>query len=304
MRRLGQFCFHFLSLSFCYCYLPIFAVFLLLIYHACNDAVHLSIDSKFVIYQYIVERVHNNTLLCTHILTRKPKVIMESFSNAETMESVCSGAPLDGDTLAAMSHVDRKTISSRYYHFIKRSFDLCFSFILGIILLIPMLIIALIIKLDSPGPVLFRQERLGKCGRPFTMIKFRSMCVDAEKDGPKWADREDKRCTKFGRALRKSRLDELPQLWNILIGNMSFVGPRPERACFYEEFDEYIPEFKHRLQVTPGLTGLAQINGGYELKPEEKIVYDMYYIRNRSFSLDLSCMFKTVRLMFTHEGAR
>ena len=229
---------------------------------------------------------------------------MESFTNAETMESVCSGAPLDGDTLAAMSHVGGKTISSRYYHFIKRSFDLCFSFILGIILLIPMLIIALIIKLDSPGPVLFRQERLGKCGRPFTMIKFRSMCVDAEKDGPKWADREDKRCTKFGRALRKSRLDELPQLWNILIGNMSFVGPRPERACFYEEFDEYIPEFKHRLQVTPGLTGLAQINGGYELKPEEKIVYDMYYIRNRSFRIDLSCMFKTVRLMFTHEGAR
>lgn len=229
---------------------------------------------------------------------------MESFSNAETMESVCSGAPLDGDTLAAMSHVGGKTISSSYYHFIKRSFDLCFSFILGIILLIPMLIIALIIKLDSPGPVLFRQERLGKCGRPFTMIKFRSMCVDAEKDGPKWADREDKRCTKFGRALRKSRLDELPQLWNILIGNMSFVGPRPERACFYEEFDKYIPEFKHRLQVTPGLTGLAQINGGYELKPEEKIVYDMYYIRNRSFRLDLSCMFKTVRLMFTHEGAR
>ncbi len=229
---------------------------------------------------------------------------MESFSNAETMESVCSGAPLDGDTLAAMSHVGGKTISSRYYHFIKRSFDLCFSFILGIILLIPMLIIALIIKLDSPGPVLFRQERLGKCGRPFTMIKFRSMCVDAEKDGPKWADREDKRCTKFGRALRKSRLDELPQLWNILIGNMSFVGPRPERACFYEEFDEYIPEFKHRLQVTPGLTGLAQINGGYELKPEEKIVYDMYYIRNRSFRIDISCMFKTVTLMFTHEGAR
>ena len=229
---------------------------------------------------------------------------MESFSNAETMESVCSGAPLDGDTLAAMSHVGGKTISSSYYHFIKRSFDLCFSFILGIILLIPMLIIALIIKLDSPGPVLFRQERLGKCGRPFTMIKFRSMCVDAEKDGPKWADREDKRCTKFGRALRKSRLDELPQLWNILIGNMSFVGPRPERACFYEEFDEYIPEFKHRLQVTPGLTGLAQINGGYELKPEEKIVYDMYYIRNRSFRIDISCMFKTVTLMFTHEGAR
>ena len=111
---------------------------------------------------------------------------MESFTNAETMESVRSGAPLDGDTLAAVSHVDRKTISSRYYHFIKRSFDLCFSFILGIILLIPMLIIALIIKLDSPGPVLFRQERLGKCGRPFTMIKFRSMCIDAEKDGPKW----------------------------------------------------------------------------------------------------------------------
>ena len=167
-----------------------------------------------------------------------------------------------------------------------------------------MMIIALLIKLDSSGPVLFKQERLGLNGTPFMIYKFRSMRTDAEKDGPKWAEKEDKRCTKVGAFLRKSRLDELPQLFNILKGEMSFVGPRPERAFFYHKFTKDIPDSPKRLQVTPGLTGLAQVNGGYELKPEEKLQYDMEYIQRRNILLDLKCMVKTVRLVFTHEGAR
>ena len=190
------------------------------------------------------------------------------------------------------------------YLFVKRCFDIVASFLTGIILFIPMLIISLLIKLDSPGPVLFRQERLGKDGVPFTIYKFRSMYIDAGKDGPQWAKQNDSRCTRLGHFLRNTRLDELPQLINIFSGKMSFVGPRPERACFYDEFETYIHGFRNRLVVKPGLTGYAQVNGGYDLKPEEKIVFDMKYIKNRSVKMDLSCIFKTVKLVFTHEGAR
>lgn len=190
------------------------------------------------------------------------------------------------------------------YLAVKRGFDVVTAVFAMAILLVPMLVIALIIKLDSPGPALFKQERLGKNGKTFTILKFRSMRENAEENGPQWADKDDDRCTKIGRFLRKTRLDELPQCWNILKGDMSWVGPRPERACFYEEFETYIHGFRHRLVVRPGLTGFAQINGGYDLKPEEKIVYDMEYIRDRSVKLDLYCIFKTVKLVFTHEGAR
>lgn len=190
------------------------------------------------------------------------------------------------------------------YAAIKRLFDVVASAVLIVLLGIPMGIIALLIRLDSPGPALFRQERLGKNGVPFTILKFRSMKINAEENGPQWADRDDPRCTKLGRILRKSRLDELPQLWNILRGEMSFVGPRPERACFYDKFETYIHGFRNRLVVKPGLTGWAQINGGYELKPEEKIVLDMEYIQKCSVRMDILCLYKTVHLVFTHEGAR
>ncbi|MBQ8606193.1 MAG: sugar transferase [Clostridia bacterium] len=186
----------------------------------------------------------------------------------------------------------------------KRAFDIFFACVFGLFLILPMAVIALIIKLDSKGPVLFRQERLGKDGKQFIMYKFRTMILDAERDGPQWAKPDDGRCTKVGRFLRRCRLDELPQIINILRGDMSFVGPRPERPCFYEEFETYIHGFSNRLSVTPGLTGLAQVNGGYELAPEQKIVYDMEYIRTRTLLFDIKLMFKTVKLVFTHEGAR
>lgn len=193
---------------------------------------------------------------------------------------------------------------SGLYRAAKRIFDLVMALCAGVVLLIPMALVAVLIKLDSRGPVLYKQERLGKDGKPFMMYKFRSMYLNAERDGPQWADKIDCRCTRVGRVIRKTRLDELPQLWNILKGDMSFVGPRPERAYFYDKFETYIQGFRHRLLVKPGLTGLAQINGGYDLKPEEKIIYDMEYIARQSFLLDLYCIFKTVRLVFTHEGAR
>lgn len=190
------------------------------------------------------------------------------------------------------------------FAFFKRLSDIVVAALVAVLGILPMAIIALCIKLDSDGPVIFKQERLGKDGKSFTMYKFRSMAVDAEADGPKWADKEDERCTKVGCFLRKTRLDELPQFWNILKGEMSLVGPRPERPFFYDEFETYIHGFRNRLVVRPGLTGWAQVSGGYDLQPEEKIVYDMEYIANMSVRMDLRCMVRTVRLIFTHEGAR
>ena len=187
---------------------------------------------------------------------------------------------------------------------VKRIMDVILSFVSGLALALPMVIIAILIKLDSPGPAIFRQERLGKDGKPFTIYKFRTMYLDAEADGPQWAKRNDCRCTPLGRFLRHTRLDELPQLWNILKGDMSIVGPRPERACFYSEFETYIHGFCYRLLVKPGLTGLAQVNGGYDLKPEEKIMFDMEYIQKQSIELDLKCILQMINLVFTHEGAR
>lgn len=192
----------------------------------------------------------------------------------------------------------------KLYSFVKRFFDILVSGVGMLALAVPMLIIAVMIRIDSEGPVFFKQERLGKNGVSFMIYKFRTMHVDAEKDGPKWADSDDERCTKVGRVLRNFRFDEFPQLWNIFVGDMSLVGPRPEREYFYNEFEEYIHGFRNRLAVTPGLTGLAQVNGGYDLLPEEKIVYDMEYIRTQSVLLDIKLICRTVKLIFTHEGAR
>ena len=190
------------------------------------------------------------------------------------------------------------------YGFFKRLFDIVFSFLALVVLLIPMAVIALMIVLDSPGNPIYAQTRLGLKQKPFQIYKFRSMHQDAEEDGLRWAEDQDDRVTNVGAFLRKTRLDELPQLWNILIGDMSFVGPRPERPEFYEIFDTYIVGFRQRMLVKPGLTGLAQVNGGYELKPEKKIVYDLRYIKTRSLGLDLRCIVRTLAVVFWRQGAR
>lgn len=193
---------------------------------------------------------------------------------------------------------------SKFYLATKRILDFLFALIAIIILSWLILIIALLVKITSKGPVFFKQERVGKNNRQFMMYKFRTMIENAEADGPQWAKRDDNRCTKLGKILRKTRLDELPQFINIIKGDMSFVGPRPERSCFYEEFETYIHGFSNRLAVTPGLTGLAQVNGGYDLKPEEKIIYDMEYIKTQSLWLDFKLILRTISVVFTHHGAR
>lgn len=201
--------------------------------------------------------------------------------------------------------VETVTIRPKYvYSLMKRCLDFIFAVFGLVVCAIPMAVIMLAIKMDSRGPVIFCQERLGLNGKPFMMYKFRSMYMDAEKNGPQWAAQDDDRCTRVGSFLRKTRLDEIPQFFNILRGDMSFVGPRPERAVFYERFEKYIIGFHQRLLVKPGLTGYAQVNGGYDLLPEEKIVYDMEYIKKRSCSMDIMCILKTVKILFSHEGAR
>lgn len=189
------------------------------------------------------------------------------------------------------------------YEAVKRLFDVVVSVLLLVILIVPMIILDVIIKLDSPGAGIYTQERLGRYGIPFTLYKFRSMHLNAEVSGPQWAQENDCRCTKFGRFIRKRHLDELPQLINVIKGEMSLVGPRPEREFFYNEFSEYINGFSKRLAVTPGITGWAQVNGGYRLTPEEKLHYDLEYINKRSFSFDIKCIIRTVKVMFTHDGA-
>ena len=191
------------------------------------------------------------------------------------------------------------------YSFIKRTFDILASLIALIVLAIPMLIIAAMIKIKSPGPVFYKQERLGYRGVKVNIIKFRTMNLDAEVAGAQWSQGDDDpRIFPLGRILRKFRLDELPQFWNILKGDLSLVGPRPEREIFYDEFEMYVHGFHERLKVKPGLTGLAQVNGGYDLKPEEKIIYDVEYIKKRSLWLDLKIMLKTVGVILTRGGGK
>lgn len=190
------------------------------------------------------------------------------------------------------------------YRFVKRTLDIVVSAVALLIAGVPMALIAVWVRLDSPGPALYRQERLGLNGKSFWIYKFRSMRVDAEANGAQWAEEHDDRVTRAGRFLRKTRLDELPQLLNILRGQMSLVGPRPERPCFYAEFEKYIHGFSQRMVVKPGLTGLAQVSGGYDLLPEEKIQFDMQYIRERSIALDLKCILRTIGVVFDHNGAR
>lgn len=202
-------------------------------------------------------------------------------------------------------HVEKPQVRNQPGYLIaKRAFDILVSLAALALLILPMLIITLVIVIDSPGDPFFRQERLGKNGRPFMIYKFRTMRLDAEAAGPQWAKEDDERCTHLGKFLRKVRLDELPQLFNILKGDMSIVGPRPERKYFYDQFEEYIDGFSYRLLVTPGLTGWAQVNGGYDLKPEEKIVYDVEYINRRSIGMDLTCILRTIKIVFTGDGAR
>jgi len=192
-----------------------------------------------------------------------------------------------------------------FYELIKRGGDVVISLVLGVITLILLPFVSAVIKISSAGPVFYRQTRVGRFGKPFNMIKFRTMKADAEENtGAVWAVDNDPRITKVGKFLRKTRLDELPQVWNILKGEMSFVGPRAERPEFNKQL-EHVPFYEERYLIKPGLTGWAQINfryGSSVADTEEKLKYDLYYIKNRSPILDLGIVLKTVRIALQQAG--
>ena len=192
----------------------------------------------------------------------------------------------------------------KFYDEIKRCIEILLSTIL-IIITLPVIIIACIaIYLELRANPIYTQKRVGLNGYVFKIYKLRSMYIDAEKDGPKWASKNDEHITKVGKFIRTTRIDELPQLFNILIGDMSFIGPRPERPELIKKFLKDIPDFNDRLLVKPGITGWAQVNGGYSLTPKEKLVLDKYYIENEGFKLDLLILLKTIIVIFTGAGAR
>jgi len=178
--------------------------------------------------------------------------------------------------------------------------------LIGGLLSLPIaLVTAVLIKLESSGGVFYKQERVGKNGVPFTVLKFRSMRADAEKAGPVWASQDDDRTTRVGRLIRKTRIDEIPQFWNILRGEMDFVGPRPERPHFVSQLAEEIPYFEQRHLIAPGLTGWAQIKYPYGASIEDarqKLQYDLYYIKNQSLLLDATILFETIKIIIFGRG--
>jgi sugar transferase (PEP-CTERM system associated) len=193
------------------------------------------------------------------------------------------------------------------FHATKRIFDIVAS---GATLLFaaPFLALAaLAIRLEGPGPLLYRQERVGLGGKPFTLVKFRSMRLDAEAAGPRWAAAADPRVTRVGRILRATRLDEVPQVFNVLAGDMSFVGPRPERPVFVRDLEAALPFYAERHRVKPGITGWAQINYPYGASLEdarEKLAFDLYYVKNASLLLDVCILLQTLRVVLFQSGAR
>jgi exopolysaccharide biosynthesis polyprenyl glycosylphosphotransferase len=188
----------------------------------------------------------------------------------------------------------------------KRLIDFVFSLAFGVVFAIVCLPIIVLIKLDNKGPAFYRQERVGKHGQPFTVIKFRSMRTDAEKDGKaRWAKAGDDRITRVGRILRKTRLDELPQILNVIKGEMSIVGPRPERQQFIDDLQKQIPFFRTRLAAKPGLTGWAQVNYGYGASVEDSLIklqYDLYYLKHQSPLFDLSIILRTISVVLKMKG--
>ena len=190
---------------------------------------------------------------------------------------------------------------------IKRVLDLTLA-VVGLSLSLPIsLLTALLIKLESPGPVFYMQERVGERGKVFPIIKFRSMRQDAEKNGAVWASKNDCRVTRVGKFIRKVRIDEIPQMWNVIRGQMSFVGPRPERPVFVEQLVEKLPYYSHRHATKPGITGWAQVCYPYGASEEDalrKLEYDLYYIKHQSIFLDLLVIFRTAKTVLFRKGSR
>lgn len=196
------------------------------------------------------------------------------------------------------------SIRRNIYDDFKRALEVVVAGVIGILLLPLVVFISLFIRLSSSGPVIFRQERVGIRNHHFTLYKFRTMVQDAEKDGARWASKNDPRTTFIGKILRYTHLDELPQIWNIIRGDLSFVGPRPERPEFVSLIEKEVPYYNIRHLIKPGVTGWAQINYRYGSSiqdSEQKLQYDLYYLKNRSLILDVAVILKTLRTLFVNE---
>jgi exopolysaccharide biosynthesis polyprenyl glycosylphosphotransferase len=239
--------------------------------------------------------------------------LLDAFSRAPRMRSRVSVVPSPFEILIGRRETLRlhdiplievlEDVPGGAGSIIKRLFDAVLAGLLLIVTLPVMALVALAVRLSSRGPVIFRQTRVGRNGEPFTIFKFRTMHEEAEVEtGPVLATPNDPRVTLLGRLLRATRLDELPQLWNVLRGDMSFVGPRPERPEFVDGYQRDIHGYTERFKVRPGLTGYAQVNGEYHTSASTKLKYDLAYIHNRSLWLDLRILSETMKVMLTRRG--
>ncbi len=226
---------------------------------------------------------------------------IEVLDLSELYEKVFQKLPLA--ELEEVWFLENLAKSHKVYEFIKRPIEIFLALILAIVLLPIAILIGLLVTITSKGPTLFRQKRSGRNEQEFMIYKFRTMRADAEKNGPQWAKPGDERTTAVGKFLRAAHLDELPQLINIIRGELSFVGPRPERPEFVTHLKKDVPYFELRLLVRPGITGWAQINYKYGASVEdayEKLQYDMYYLKNRSLTLDFFILLRTIKYLFTN----
>ena len=278
------------------------------------------IDDKITIFNreslnQLLKNQNINTVINTIDLKTDPEILNTLFNSLSLKikfynypgfhERLFNKIPISaiGETWFLENLSENK---KRFYEFIKRLVDLIIPLIVLIIALPFIPLIILMIKLDSKGPIFFTQIRTGKEGKTFKAIKFRSMLRDAEQNGPQWAQKNDTRITHFGKFMRKTRIDEIPQFLNVIKGDMSLVGPRPERPEFVEALQKEIPFYKERLLVKPGLTGWAQIlgptYGGSKEETLEKLQYDLYYIKNRTLFMDLGIILKTINIILKRQG--
>jgi exopolysaccharide biosynthesis polyprenyl glycosylphosphotransferase len=245
-------------------------------------------------------------ILCSDLSMAKKEAIVSCCQEEQTQvllmpsiyELYCRGLTIDkiDDIPFFRPQYMNPTLEQRS---LKRLFDIGFSLLALIITAVPMAFIAILIKLDSRGPILYRQVRTGRYGQEFAVCKFRSMREDAEaKSGPVMAGADDPRITHLGKWLRRTRLDELPQFFNVLGGSMSVVGPRPERPFFVAQFQAEIPEYTYRHNVKPGITGMAQVYGKYNTIPYDKLIYDLMYVQQCGIFTDLVIIIQTVRVLF------